>query len=105
MTTALELYMTDLALEKSHWKIAVFVMCPVYMCANAWGSLNFQLLVDTHDNGAVYGIEKWKSNPPLTIFMFIIAGFFQGGIFYCACAIVERCWGPKRAAEEFKSLL
>lgn len=44
-TTVAELAMTDLALEKTHWKWMAFVMCPCYMSANAWGALNFEPLV------------------------------------------------------------
>lgn len=100
LTTVAELAMTDLALEKSHWKFAFLTMCPFYMCANAWGALNFEYLVKAHENGSVYGVEQWKTNALLTVGMFIIMAFFQSGIYYCLCSIVERCW-PKREAEMF----
>lgn len=75
LTTVSELVFTDMALEKRHWWIMVIVMCPFYMLANLWGSFNIELLVITHKHGAVYGVEQWRTNPVLTVFIFIVMGF------------------------------
>lgn len=99
-TTVVELAITDLALEKSHWKLMGLVMCPCYMAFNALGALTWEPLGKVHKNGSVYGVEQWKTNPLLTVFMFIIAGLFQGGLYYCLCLIVEKCW-PKREVEVY----
>lgn len=102
VTTVAELAMTDIALEKTHWKIMVLVMFPVYALANCFGSLVWN--ADKPGYGNIYGIERWNSHPHMAILLFIIGAFFQGGVFYCLCVIVEKFW-PKRAEEEFKSLL
>ena len=98
LCTVFDLYMTDMALEKSHWWIAVITMCPCYMVCNWWGAMNLEGL--EHQRGSVYGPEQWKDNIPLTIFYFVIIAAFQGGIFYCTAAIIDRVW-PKRPEEEF----
>jgi len=41
ITTVSDLYMTDMALEKSHWWIAFLTMCPCYMLFNWWGSMTY----------------------------------------------------------------
>merc|ERR1719453_376433 len=97
--------MTDIALEKSHWKIMAFVMCPCYMLANCWGSLGWKGIDPTLPGyGMIYGVEMWGTHPYFSVPLFIVAAFLQGGLFYCLCSIVEKCW-PKREAEKFESLL
>merc|ERR1719231_1529628 len=100
LTTCSELAMTDMALEKSHWKIAYFTMCPCYMVCNWFGSVTNENLLKQNPNGSVYQVEQWITHPVYTIILFMIMGFVQGGLYYCFASIVERCW-PKREAEYF----
>merc|ERR1719231_481729 len=99
ITTVSDLYMTDMALEKSHWWIMVIVMCPCYMCCNWVGAMTLGNMA-TREKGSVYGPEMWATNVPLTIFYFAILAVVQGGIFYCTAAVIDKYW-PKRPEEEF----
>lgn len=39
ISTVINLAITDMALNKSHWWIAVVALCPGYMLTNLWGSM------------------------------------------------------------------
>jgi len=95
-TNIMDLAMTDMALEKSHWWIAFLTLFPFYMIANWIGSMTVGGL--TGEKGNIYGVEMWDSNIPLTIFIFFIVALIQAGLFWCIAAIVDRCW-PKRTSE------
>merc|ERR1712006_57366 len=82
LTTILELAMTDLALEKSHWKIVSFVLCPCYMISHF---ITSYLIRDT---GSVYLVENWNTHPVYTFIGFIVIALVQGGIYYCLCNIL-----------------
>ena len=94
LTTISDLWMTDMALEKSHTWIAFVVMFPCYMMAN-WGVATL-----VRDTGTIYGVEDWNNNPGTTMFVFFLAGIAQAFIFWISCAILDWIY-PKRADEEF----
>jgi hypothetical protein len=73
ITTVANLWMTDMALEKSHWWMSFIAMCPIYMVCNWYGAMNKGSLVVPGRIGDIYGFEYWDSNIPLTIFLFILA--------------------------------
>ena len=101
VTTVADLYMTDMALEKSHWWIAFVTMCPAYMCANWIGAMTVgQPGAPGTPNtiGKIYGPEMWVDNIPLTMFYFFLLATAQGLIFYATAAIIDCVW-PKRTAE------
>jgi hypothetical protein len=39
VSTVINLAITDMALNKDHWWIAIITMCPFYCLANLWGSM------------------------------------------------------------------
>lgn len=99
ITTVLDLYMTDMALEKNHWWIAFVTIFPFYMIANwigamTWGGLNGKI-------GNIYSVEQWDTNVPLTIFGFFIVAIIQAAVFYGSAVCIERKW-PKRASEHYE---
>jgi len=73
ITTVLNLWMTDMALEKSHWWMSFITIFPFYMLCNWWGAVNVGSLVEAGRKGDIYGFEYWCSNIPLTIFLFFLA--------------------------------
>ena len=106
ITTVSDLWMTDMALEKSHWWIAFVTMCPFYMVANWIGAMTVGWKdrpdVSEEDKyGQIYGPEMWDSNIPLTILYFVIGAAAQGAIFYATAAIIDCMW-PKRTNEEYE---
>lgn len=54
-----DLWLTDMALEKSHWWIAFVTMCPVYMIPNLVGSMTMGSMMITGEMGTIYGYEDW----------------------------------------------
>ena len=100
ITTVFDLATTDMALEKSHWWILFLVACPFYMVFNWWGAMNLGSVRVIGEKGTIYGFERWGTNIPLTMFMFVIFGFLQAGIHWGTAALIDKIW-PKRAAEEF----
>lgn len=106
VTTVSDLWMTDMALEKSHWWIASITMCPFYMTANWIGAMTVGWSMmpgvpEEYKYGHIYGPEMWNSNIPLTIFYFVILAAVQGAIFYATAAIIDCIW-PKRTSEEYE---
>lgn len=99
ITNILDLYMTDMALEKSHWWIGFVAVFPFYMLCNIWGSFAFGDL-QTGDKGTLYGFEDWINKVPLSLFLFLLMATLQGAFFYCSAVCVEKKW-PKRPEEEF----
>jgi len=100
LTTIIDLGLTDMALEKSHWWIAFITMFPCYMIPNWIGSMTVGSVLEPGRLGNIYGVEMWDTNVPLTIVMFIAGGLLQAGLFYGTAACIDRIW-PKRASEEF----
>ena len=100
ITTVLDLALTDLALEKSHWWISFITLFPTYMVFNWYGSMTTGSVLTPGQLGNIYGVEMWDSNIPLTIFLFFVAGLVQAGLFYGSAAIVDKVW-PKRTNEEY----
>ena len=100
ITTVSDLYMTDMALEKSHWWIAFIVMFPCYTICNWWGAMTLGYMADPTIKGRVYGPEKWDTNIPYTLFCFFLLGVAQAGIFYGTAHLVDKIW-PKRKEERF----
>jgi hypothetical protein len=94
LTTVSDLWMTDMALEKSHTWIAFVTMCPCYMIAN------WMVSTMVTKTGTIYGVEAWNTNVGGTIVLFIISGLIQAFIFWISCVILDKCY-PKRADEEF----
>jgi len=73
VSTVINLAITDMALNKRHWWIAVITMCPGYMVFNLWGSMT---LGTTGPNGTwvfgtIYNIEQWITKPFITVVGFI----------------------------------
>ena len=99
-TTVVDLAMTDMALERSHWWITFIVMMPVYMLCNLWGAMTVGNIA-TGEIGSVYGFEFWTTNVPLTLFGFFIAASLQAGIFYGSAVCIDRIW-PKRRSELYE---
>lgn len=62
VSSVLDLYMTDMALEKSHWWIGFVALCPGYMIANLIGSMTLGSLIDRRI-GTIYGYEDWTGAP------------------------------------------
>lgn len=100
LTTVTDLYMTDMALERSHWWIAFITMFPFYMLCNWWGAMTIGLMSDPNIKGKIYGPEEWATNVPITILYFFILGLLQSLIFYLTAILIDRIW-PKRKEEQF----
>lgn len=100
LTTISDLAMTDMALEKRHWYMMMPFMFPFYACLNYIFSYRLGSFVHKGKMGDIYGFEKWDTDVPGTLLIFVIGAFLQGGLYYCFSAIVEKIW-PKRAEEEF----
>ena len=100
ITTVGDLYLTDLALEKSHWWISFITLFPSYMVFNWYGAMTYGSLANPPVIGQVYGVETWATNVPLSIFLFFLAAWVQAGLFYGTAVLIDKIW-PKRAAEEF----
>ena len=100
ITTIINLALTDMALEKSHWWITFITMFPFYMMFNYWGSFAVGSFIEPGRKGDIYGMEQWADNVPLTIFLFFLAACIQSGIHWGTAVIIDRVW-PKRASEEF----
>ena len=101
ITTVVDLWMTDMALEKSHTWIVFVTMCPCYMVANWIGAMTVgQPGAPGQPNniGQIYGPEMWDSNIPLTMFYFFLLACVQALIFYATTSIIDCIW-PKRFAE------
>lgn len=99
ITTVLDLYMTDMALEKSHWWIAFLTMFPFYMICNWVGAMTMGGL--NGKIGNIYGVEQWDTNIPLTIFLFFLLSCIQAAIFYGSAACIDKIW-PKRVTEIYE---
>merc|ERR1711998_197416 len=97
LTTVADLWMTDMALEKSHWWIMFIAMFPFYMLCNWFGAYHGA----SPNRGTIYGPEMWETNVPLTMFIFACLALFQAAIFWCTSAIIDRIW-PKREDEIFE---
>lgn len=97
--TTITVWWTDMALEKSHWPIAVVTVFPFYMIFNYIGCYTLGNMA-TRKKGTLYGPEMWGPNPFLTVVIFAILGLIQGGLFYCSAGILDRLY-PKRDAEEY----
>jgi len=101
ITTILNLWMTDMAIERSHWWMSFITLFPVYMCFNWWGAMNVGSLVVPGRKGDIYGFEFWATNVPLTIFLFFLTGLLQGFIHWITAVIIDRIW-PKRNSELYE---
>jgi len=100
-TTVIDLYMTDMALEKQHTWIAFVTMCPCYMICNWIGAMTVGapgMPGSPNTIGHLYGPEMWDTNIPLTIFYFILLAAAQAIIFFASASIIDCIW-PKRNAE------
>ena len=98
ITTVVDLWMTDMALEKSHWWISFITFFPCYMIQNWIGSMTIGSVIKPGQIGNIYGVEMWDTNVPLTIFLFFIGGLIQAGLFYGSAACIDKIW-PKRTSE------
>lgn len=98
--TVTDLWMTDMALEKSHWWITYITMSPCYMICNWIGAMTLGNM-STREKGTIYGVETWATNPALSIFYFQLLAIFQSALFYCSALVIDKCW-PKRPEEEYE---
>ena len=102
LTTVLNLWMTDMALERSHWWMSVITMFPIYMGFNWYGAMNWGSLVVPGRKGDIYGFESWDTNVPWTMFLFLLVALLQGLIHWATAALIDRIW-PKRNAEIYEA--
>lgn len=101
LTTILNLWMTDMALERSHWWMSFIAMFPIYMLCNWYGAMNVGSLVVPGRKGDIYGMEFWATNVPLTIFLFFLLACFQALLHWGTAALMDRIW-PKRQSEYYE---
>lgn len=67
----LDLWMTDMALERSHWWMCMVTVFPVYMLFNLYGSMTVGSFT-TKEIGTLYGFEHWVKYPAFSVFLFFI---------------------------------
>jgi len=92
IATVINLAITDMALNKSHWWIAVITLCPCYMLLNMWASLTIGTLNAKGEKvlGSIYSVEQWIKAPVTTTVIFVILAFVQGFSFWLSCLLVEK---------------
>ena len=92
VSTVINLAITDMALNKAHWWIAVIVMCPCYLLFNLWASLAMGTgnLKGEMVKSSIYGVEQWITAPVTTLIVFVVLAFVQGFTFWLSCIVVEK---------------
>lgn len=85
--TLSNILLTDMSIEMSHWWISVVVMFPCYTICNYIGAMDL-----FPDRGTIYGFENWIDGVPLTIFLFCLVGFLQGGMHACSAWCFNKCF-------------
>lgn len=89
--------MSDITLDTTHWKRMALLWCPCYMVCNIYACMNIP-------SGSIYQVENWKDRPVLSAIFFVIFGFVQGGLFVCFAKCIARCKPKSKPDDDEESM-